>query len=200
MGFIFCIMGMSATGKDTLFAELRSRYPSVLNPIVPYTTRPKRLAEIDGITYHFIDEETLQAYGEKGRIIEQRTYNTTLGPWHYATVDDGQIKLKEKNYITIITLEAYRSYQAYFGMDVVVPLYIQVPEDERLKRAVAREEKQEKPNYKEIKRRMQADIKDFDKARLQAAAIDRVYVNLNLKQCLDEITDVIDAYLRKDTL
>lgn len=200
MGFIFCVMGMSATGKDTLFSQLRSRYPSVLNPIVPYTTRPKRLAEIDGITYHFIDEATLKAYGEQNRIIEQRTYHTTLGLWHYATVDDGQIDLSDKNYITIITLEAYRSYQAYFGSEAVVPLYIQVPEDERLRRAVAREAKQEKPNYDEIKRRMKADIQDFDAALLKAAAIDRVYTNIDFDQCLSELSRVIDAYLRKGTL
>ena len=52
MGRIFYIMGKSATGKDTVFKELLKRRPE-LTTVVPYTTRPIREGETDGVEYFF---------------------------------------------------------------------------------------------------------------------------------------------------
>ena len=45
MGKIFCIMGKSAAGKDTLYRELLERCPW-LRTYVMYTTRPIRAEEV----------------------------------------------------------------------------------------------------------------------------------------------------------
>ena len=42
MGKIFCIMGKSSSGKDTLFRLLLEKQELSLNTIVPYTTIPMR--------------------------------------------------------------------------------------------------------------------------------------------------------------
>ena len=51
MGKIFCVMGKSATGKDTIFQKLLDKLD--LKRIIPYTTRPIRDGEVSGREYHF---------------------------------------------------------------------------------------------------------------------------------------------------
>ena len=71
MGRIFYIMGKSATGKDTVYKELLKRFPD-LKTIVPYTTRPIREGETDGVEYHFRNISDLDGLRESGKMIEIR--------------------------------------------------------------------------------------------------------------------------------
>ena len=51
MGKIFCIIGKSSTGKDTLYQRILERKDLQLRQIVSYTTRPIRAGEVDGTEY-----------------------------------------------------------------------------------------------------------------------------------------------------
>lgn len=51
MGKIICLMGKSSTGKDTIYKHLLSDRRLGLKKIVPYTTRPIRNGERDGVEY-----------------------------------------------------------------------------------------------------------------------------------------------------
>ena len=53
------------------------------------------------------------------------------------------MNLEEKNYLGIGTLESYEKLKAYYGEEKIRPIYIEVEDGERLKRAIAREETQE---------------------------------------------------------
>jgi len=192
MGKIFCIMGKSGSGKDTILKELVEDQALDLKPVISYTTRPIRYNEQHGIEYNFIDESMLEKYREAGKIIERRDYNTINGIWSYCTVDDGQIDLaKEISYILILTLEAYGNLQKYFGADYVVPIYITVDDGIRLERAIKREQQQEKPNYEELCRRFLADSTDFSLSKLQACGIIKQYSNENFHECLSYIKATI---------
>ena len=57
MGRLFCVMGKSASGKDSLFKRLAADPQLGLHTVVPYTTRPIRQGETDGVEYHFTDED-----------------------------------------------------------------------------------------------------------------------------------------------
>ena len=187
MGRIYYIMGKSATGKDTVYKELRKRCPG-LKTIVPYTTRPIRDGETDGVEYHFATNDELELFKNSGKVIELRTYQTVMGPWNYFTMDDGQFDLeKENQYLMIGTLESYEKMCLYFGSDVLIPVYIEVPDGIRLHRAVAREDSQKKPNYREVCRRYLADETDFSEENLKRLKIEKRFCNLDLEQCLEEI-------------
>ena len=69
MGKIFCIIGKSSSGKDTVFKILKEDKELDLKGVVLYTTRPKRDSEINGVEYYFIKEEQLRKYIELGKII-----------------------------------------------------------------------------------------------------------------------------------
>lgn len=194
MGKIFCLMGKSSSGKDTIFKKLRQNKNLQLKPIVTYTTRPKRSNENDGVEYYFISKKVLDNYNEKGKIIELRQYDTVNGKWYYGTIDDGQINLKSNNYILITTLEAYEKLKKYFGEENVIPLYIHVEDGARLERALRREKGQSKPNYDEMCRRFLADNLDFSEDKLKVNNIKK-YNNEDLYICINEIIDNIKSYI-----
>lgn len=187
MGRIFCLMGKSSSGKDTIFKKLREKNELDLRPVVTYTTRPMRQNETDGVEYFFISEEKLNEYVAKGKVIEKRVYHTIFGDWYYCTIDDGQIKLDEENYLMIVTLEAYNSLKKYFGQDNVVPVYVALDDGVRLERALQREKQEVSPNYDEVCRRFLADNKDFSKENLQSSGVEKQYVNIDLEKCIEEI-------------
>ncbi len=192
---IFVIMGKSATGKDTIFAKLARKRELKLKKFIPYTTRPLRAGEVDGKQYHFVDELTLEIFIESGRVVERRMYNTVHGVWHYFTVDDHKdIRRMDKKYIMIATLEAYNKIREYYGSECVVPIYIEVDDCERIKRALKREFKQENPSPAEVCRRFLADEKDFSDELLSKAGITKSYVNDNIKECMERICETIKKY------
>lgn len=192
MGKIFCVMGKSATGKDTIFEKLLDKLD--LKRIIPYTTRPIRDGEVSGREYHFCTEDDVARLEAEGRIVELRTYHTVYGPWHYFTVDDGNIQLDKESYLLIGTLEAYTKMRDYFGAEKVVPIYIEVEDGERLLRAIAREKEQDVPKYEEMCRRFLADAKDFSEENLKAAGIERRFLNLKLEDTLAEIEFAIQNH------
>ena len=186
MGKIFYIMGKSSSGKDTIFQKLKEALPE-FKTIVLYTTRPIRAGEQDGVEYHFVKEETLKAFEEKGQIIELRAYNTVHGVWKYFTADDGQINLEKENYLVIGTLESYEQMKKYFGEDALLPIYVQVEDGIRLGRALERERRQQVPKYEELCRRFLADSQDFSEENIARAGIETRFENVELESCVSEI-------------
>lgn len=191
MGKIYCVMGKSSSGKDSIYHEIMEKSALGLKPIIPYTTRPIRDGEQDGREYHFCTEDTVQRLQDAGRIMELRAYNTVYGVWKYFTVDDERIDLSKNNYLYIVTLEGYTKIREYFGADRVVPIYIEVEDGERLMRAIAREQKQDVPKYEEMCRRFLADSADFSEEKLVEAGIVRRFQNNDFVQTVREVTAYI---------
>ncbi len=193
MGKIFCVMGKSATGKDTVYQKLLSENELNLQRIIPYTTRPIREGEIPGREYHFCKEADVQKLESEGRIVELRAYDTVYGIWKYFTVDDGNIQLEKNNYILIGTLEAYVKIRDYFGEENTIPIYIEVEDGDRLIRAISREKQQDVPKYEEMCRRFLADAKDFSEEKLEEAGITKRFININLADTIAEVEEYIKS-------
>ena len=190
MGKIFYIMGKSASGKDTIYKELIEKMPK-FHSIVPYTTRPMREGEKDGVEYFFVDQERFDEMMDEEKIIEFRSYNTKCGIWTYFTADDGQVDLENADYLGIGTLESYVKMREYYGKENVCPVYIEVEDGERLARALKRERGQEIPRYEEMCRRFLADQEDFSEEKIAAAGITRKFQNVDLEECVEEIAEYI---------
>ena len=197
MGKIVYLMGKSSTGKDTIFKELLKAGTVALKTIVPYTTRPIRAGEQDGVEYFFTDEEGFQRLLQSGKMIEDRAYHTVHGVWRYFTVDDGQIQLDSQSYIMIGTLESYQNMKKYFGEEKLLPVLIELDDGIRLQRALDRERQQEHPKYEEMCRRYLADSDDFSEEKIAEAGITRRFYNDDLQRCLGEIVEYIKENLEK---
>lgn len=191
MGKIVYLMGKSSTGKDTIFKRLLSDGTLHLKTIVPYTTRPVRDGETNGVEYFFTDEEGFQRLKAQGKVIEDRAYHTFHGLWRYFTVDDGQLTEETGNCIMIGTLEAYGHLKDYFGEDRLLPVMIELDDGIRLQRALNRELAQENPKYEEMCRRFLADSEDFSEEKIRESGITRRFENDNLERCLTEIKEYI---------
>lgn len=189
MGSFIYIMGKSASGKDTVGKMLKDKLN--IKSYVMYTTRPIRDGEKDGVDYFYITDEKIEQLRKNGKIIESRTYNTVHGPWTYATVNDEQFNSNE-NILGVGTLESYKSVREYFlrnGNNSLLPVYIEIDEEERRKRAIKREETQAVPKFEEMERRLKADNIDFSEENLSLAGIkeNQRFKNYNLNTCVDEI-------------
>ena len=193
MGKIFYIMGKSSSGKDTIYRKLQESENLNLGRLVLYTTRPIRDGEKEGQEYHFVDEAKYFEFDKAEKVIEARTYQTVYGPWTYFTADDGSVDLSKTSYLAIGTLESYQNLKAYYGVASLCPIYVEVEDGERLKRAIAREETQKEPHYEELCRRFLADAEDFSEEKLEQAGIEKRFFNKNLETCLSKIT----AYIKK---
>lgn len=191
MAKIFFVLGKSCSGKDTIFNRLKENTELNLKTVVGYTTRPMREGEEDGKEYFFVSRKKLEDLKDSGKVIECRDYNTVHGIWSYFTVDDGQINLTDKNYLYIGTLESYEKMVNFYGQQVVVPIYVQVENGERLARAIERERKQVEPKYAEMCRRFLADEEDFKEENIIKAEIERRFNNVELEDCITEIVEYI---------
>lgn len=194
MGNIYCIMGKSSSGKDTIFKLLLEREDINLKRIVSYTTRPIRSHEKPGDEYNYVSIEEKDKLLADGKVIEIREYNTVHGPWFYFTVDDGIIDLEKNDYLIIGTVESSVKIRDYYGEDVVLPIYIEVDDGIRLSRALERERSQENPKYEEMCRRFLADQQDFSPENIKKANITNVFNNNDdSKLTCDKIATFINS-------
>ena len=197
--FIY-IMGKSSAGKDTIYQRIKDKITS--NMYVPYTTRPMRKGEKEGREYHFITREEFENLQKQGKVMENRDYNVINSKgekdiWTYTTIADSQWE-KEGDFLSIGTLESYISILKYLEVHPekklnMLPVYIEISEEVRRNRAIEREQKQEKPNYEEMERRLQADNIDFSEEKLKIAGItkNQTFENYDLDTCVNKIIDYI---------
>ena len=186
MNRIYVLTGKSSSGKDSIFRELMKDDKN-LKSVIPYTTRPVREGEHEGVEYRFSDEDEFSRLKAEGRIIEDRSYNTVQGLWRYFTVDDGSFD-GDEDILLIGTLDTVNSIRGYFGSrKETIPIYIECDDGDRLIRAVNREKKRKDPQYKELCRRFLADDEDFSEERLRAAGVSVRVENDDLLNCIREI-------------
>jgi len=64
------VCGPSGVGKGTLLTRLLSEYPSSFALSVSHTTRAPRQGEVNGVSYHFTDVDSMLAQVADGKFIE----------------------------------------------------------------------------------------------------------------------------------
>ena len=80
---MIALIGMTCTGKDTTLQDLiKLGY----EPIVSYTTRPKREGEINGVTYHFVSDDEFELLRSRNIFAETTEYRVASEDiWKYGT-------------------------------------------------------------------------------------------------------------------
>ena len=182
MSRIFCIVGKSSSGKDTLYRGILAQSPELI-PVVPYTTRPRRVTERDGVDYWFVTDAQLEQLEREGRVIEKRCYQTIQGPWNYFTVRFEPDERRDR--IMITTLEGAKALMAHYGADAVHVVYLQADDKTLLLRYIERETLQEKPDFAEVCRRFLTDRADFAEEKLSVFPnLYRIDANQSPEACL----------------
>ena len=206
MSNLIYIMGKSSSGKDTIKSKIEKLLSCKV--YVPYTTRPIREGEKDGRDYHFLTQEQFAHLEQLGKVMEKRVYRVKVPEgtalWTYATVDDEQWK-SQGDFLTVGTLESYEQLKEYFKKEKdknLIPVYIEIDEQERRNRYIKRESKEKQPNMEEIERRLQADNIDFEEEKLKQAGITKKqrFQNYDLQECVNKIKNYIDSEIEANKI
>ena len=174
---IFCITGLSGTGKSTIYYQLTRMMDR--KPVIQYTSRPKRYGEMDGLHYNFIKSEELALYAATGKITCFESYQVANGEhWLYGYMKDDLYDgcILPMNPTSIDSLKQEDEYN-------VVSINLKVNEFIRLLRILKRKDNQ---GIKEIIRRSIQDKKTFKKYNFNYSII-----NKNIEDTCEKIINII---------
>ena len=122
---LICLMGRTASGKDTLANKLCER--TGLRQIISYTTRDRRANE--GGTHIFISDEEYQTLEAS----EQIAAFTQIGPYKYCCTID---QLYENDIYVIDPIGVQHLRELNLPNLKLVTVYVNVPDDIRKERAL----------------------------------------------------------------
>ena len=149
---IYCILGMSGTGKSTIAREVSKMLNIPM--VISYTSRPIRQNEQENVDYHFVDNKHFDDNFDD--FIEMREYTVFDGSvWKYG-YKKSDLNNENSNYLLVIDPGGYRSFKQFFGKQLVKPILI----DSRMSDILTRINKRG-DNPEEIVRRINDDCAKF---------------------------------------
>jgi len=149
------LYGGTGSGKTCVAKSIEGRG---YRRIVTYTTRPPREGEINGVDYHFIDNEEFLKKKENGFFGETNTYSTVCGKWYYGSAwedysRDSIIILTPSGITKLLSQENKTQHYDIF------PVFIKASKTVIMKRLCG--ESGRGDNNEEVERRLKADDIDF---------------------------------------
>ena len=153
---ILAIFGKSGAGKDTLLKAIEKQYPKDIHTIVSYTTRPKRIGEVDGINYHFVNKMDFALKEAQGKFLETTVFNN----WYYGTgIEDLRVSKINIGVFNPTGIDFLLCREKEKQDICVFPCFLDCFDKVRLIRSLNREIS---PDIEEIIRRYHTDKKDFE--------------------------------------
>lgn len=175
------LIGKSGSGKDTICNQLIQNYG--YKKIVTYTTRPIRKDEVEGVSYHYINNEEFMQKVNDGFFAEYRKYETVNGVWYYGSALEDYENSDDKTVI-ILTPSGVKEVKEKLDVGKITIIYLDVDDEYLLKRLSHRGD-----DPGEIIRRMNADEVDFN----DVYEIADVVIN-NTYRSVEETLNIILRY------
>merc|ERR1712004_444509 len=89
------LCGPSGVGKSTIVAKITKEFPNAFGLSVSHTTRQPREGEVDGVSYHYVDTESMQKSIDNDEFIETAVFSGNMYGTSKAAVksvmDEGKI-------------------------------------------------------------------------------------------------------------
>lgn len=180
-GRLFVVSGPAGAGKGTILARVRASRPD-LALSVSATTRKPRAGEVDGVTYHFMDEAEFRARVDAGEFLEWAVVHGNL----YGTLkSEVANRLDEGSLVLEIDPQGALSVRA--TMPECVTVFIAPPSVEVLReRLVSR--------GSETPETLATRLADAEVEMLAAPSYDEVVVNDDLDEAVSAMLAVMARY------
>lgn len=192
---LFCLLGYSSVGKDTILKQVLKDIDDV-KPIISTTTRPMRKGETEGVEYYFIDDTEFFRRGTD--FVEQRIYHTKVkengiekdATWRYGIE---RTELEKDDYlIVIVDSVGYRELKDYVGNGRIVPIFISAPQEELKARALARGDLEA-----EVDRRLKDDYERFMDFRVRTVYHEVKNGEGRLEEAIKEVEGIITKHINE---
>jgi len=176
-GKLLVVSGPSGVGKSTITNKLRSDSRFWIS--VSVTTRPIRVGEIDGLSYHFVDEKKFQSMIEADEFLEWAEFAGAK----YGTPKDAVFKALDEGKNVILEIELKGARQVRMNYKDAILIFIEPPNWEELKqRLISRGTESEQSTQARL---------DHAKDELSAASeFDYVLVNHQVEQSVAELVSL----------
>lgn len=188
MNKIIIITAPSGSGKTTIVRQLLQRYSGYLGFSISACTRKPRPGETDGKDYYFLEEADFKKKIEEDAFIEWEMVYTGK---YYGTLrsEVDRIWSEDKAPLVDIDVLGALNIKSQYG-EKAISLFIQAPSIEELRRRLTARGTETPETLQER----------LDKATYElsfADRFDRIIVNDNLEQAIEETMDVISNFLQK---
>tara|TARA_B100000989_G_scaffold297305_1_gene282717 strand:- start:152 stop:781 length:630 start_codon:yes stop_codon:yes gene_type:complete len=179
---LIIISSPSGAGKTTLCKLLIKKMKN-LQLSVSYTSRTKRLNEVNGKDYYFVTRKKFEELKKKNFFIETANNFNNL----YGSPLKNITKSKKKNYHVLFDIDwkGARKIRKYFNKKNIIDFFILPPSKSELKRRLI---KRGRDNNKEIKLRLSYaidEMKHFKEYKY-------VLINDNVKKTVDDLKKIIE--------
>ena len=181
---LIIISSPSGAGKTTLCKLLIKKMKNI-NLSISYTSRSKRLNEVDGKDYYFINKKKFQLLKKKNFFIETATnFNNLYGsPFKNITIS----KKKNKHILFDIDWKGARKIRKNYKKDDIIDFFILPPSKSELKRRLV---KRGRDNKKEINLRLSYAIEEMK----HYGEYKYVLINEKVYKTVNEIKKIIEYH------
>jgi len=176
---LFVLAAPSGAGKTTLVKELVAAHPDIRFS-VSYTTRRKRVNEVDGIDYRFVDKDEFMRLREDGELLESALVFDNCYGTSRSQVEE---HLANGNNV-LLEIDWQGAAQVRQSMPECTTVFILPPSREELERRL-RDRKTDSPEV--IDRRLRDALSDMSHWR----DFDYVIINDDLPTAVSELDAVL---------
>lgn len=184
---LLCILGFSASGKDSIANEIISKLG--FTKIVQHTSRPQRKSELFGIDYYFISTLEFEKDIVADEFLSYRLFITTNDKCYYG-IKRNSINIHNKK-IVVIDIEGLVDLKKNYSDNDILSIFIDVDYELRLERVKIRGD----VDFDEFERRA---TDDESKKSLIYTECSEVVENINFEECFLCIQKIIENYFLKE--
>ncbi len=185
-GTIVVIAGPTAVGKGTINRVIVEQHDDI-EMSVSATTRPPRQGEIDGVDYHFVDDERFDQMVELGQLLE---WATVHGQHRYGTPQAGVEAQRNAGKTVILEIDVQGARQIRSRLPDALFIFIAPPNfDELANRLTSRDTE----TREEQSRRLATAVQEM----AAKDEFDAVVVNDVVEKAAQKVVDLIVGHRKK---
>ena len=179
---LIIISSPSGAGKTTLCKLLLKKMKNI-NLSISYTSRSKRLNEVDGRDYYFVSKEKFLILKKKNFFIETAINFKNYYGSPYKNINLS--KKRKKHILFDIDWKGARKIRKNYEKDEIIDIFILPPSKSELKRRLI---KRGRDNNKEINLRLSYAINEMNHYN----EYKYVLINENIQKTVNEIKKIIE--------